>query len=60
MIAELFTDGRALFDLSQLLEYCSEDVSSDKTDNTLKTDIRISDKYVRVSNYSELFRLGVK
>ena len=35
-------EGRSLFDLSQLLEYCSGDYSPD---STLK---RISDKYIRV------------
>ena len=42
VIAELFADGRTSFDLSQLLDYCNEEYSSDAI---LK---RISDKYVRV------------
>jgi len=42
VIAELFMEGRSLFDLSQLLEYCSGDYSPDIT---LK---RISDKHIRV------------
>ena len=42
VVAELFMDGRALFDLSQLLEYCSDDRA---VDSTLK---RVSDKYIRV------------
>ena len=42
VIAELFMDGRPLFDLSQLLEYCSGEYSPDAT---LK---RIADKHIRV------------
>lgn len=42
VIAELFMDGRSLFDLSQLLEYRSGEFSPDIV---LK---RISDKYIRV------------
>ena len=42
VIAELFTDGRPLFDLSQLLEYFSGEYSPDVT---LK---RIADKHIRV------------
>ena len=44
VIAELFMDGRPLFDLSQLLEYYSGE--KEATEATLK---KISDRYVRVS-----------
>lgn len=42
VIAELFMDGRSLFDLSQLLEYRSGEFSLDIVNK------RISDKYIRV------------
>ena len=42
MSAELFLDGQCLFDLSQLLEYCTKEYSPDPL---LK---RIADKHVRV------------
>ena len=43
MIAELFLDGRPLFNLSQLLEYCSGE--REGFESTLK---KISDKLIRV------------
>ena len=44
MIAELFLDGRPLFTLSQLLEYCNGD--REAFEITLK---KINDKLIRVS-----------
>lgn len=43
VIAELFLDGRPLFNLSQLLEYCSDD--RDHFESTLKL---INNKVIRV------------
>lgn len=44
MIAELFLDGRPLFNLSQLLEYCGGD--RETFEAALK---KIGDKLIRVS-----------
>ena len=49
MIAELFMDGKPMFDLSQLLEYCNGE--REFIENTLK---RINDKFIRVSILVEL------
>ena len=44
VIAELFMDGRPLFDLSQLLEYYRKE--KEATEATLK---KIPDRFIRVS-----------
>lgn len=46
VIAELFMDGRPLFDLSQLLEYYSNEKEATDLETTLK---KIPDRFIRVS-----------
>ena len=47
VIAELFMDGRPLFDLSQLLEYYHKE--KEATEATLK---KIPDRFIRVRIYN--------
>lgn len=48
VIAELFTEGHAPFDLSQLLSYCTQGSDSYVPDANLK---KIEDDNIRVSEF---------